>query len=246
MHNCRGSLPEALVYGAALALWQRRLLAQADVLVTPSRFALERLRRLGAPLPAGRVEVLPPPLELPAALPSRPRGEYALIASRLAPEKGIEVAIDACREIGMPLVIAGDGPARERLEARAVGADVRFAGEVGAAELARLRERAAVALVPSRAAETFGLAAAEAVAAGVPVLASDVGALSELLAPEQLVAPGDAQALARAIEAVADDRGVAERALERVRELCAPERVAARLAEIYSIAQPAGPIPTRH
>src|SRR3954462_266371 len=51
--NCRGTgLPEAATYGAALAAWQARITAHADVIVVPSRFALERLRALGAPLSA--------------------------------------------------------------------------------------------------------------------------------------------------------------------------------------------------
>src|ERR1700677_525450 len=53
--NCRASLPEALAYGAALALWQRRLVEQADAVIVPSRFARERLRELGAPLDWERV-----------------------------------------------------------------------------------------------------------------------------------------------------------------------------------------------
>src|SRR5438270_12564073 len=60
--NCRGSLPEAFAYGAALALWQRRLIEQADAVIVPSAFAAERLRALGAPLPWERVAVLAPPL----------------------------------------------------------------------------------------------------------------------------------------------------------------------------------------
>ena len=49
--GCRGSRAEALVYGAGLALWQRRLAAQVDAFVVPSRFALDRLHALGAPVP---------------------------------------------------------------------------------------------------------------------------------------------------------------------------------------------------
>jgi Glycosyl transferase 4-like domain len=60
--NCRASLPEALAYGASLALWQRRLVAQLDAVVVPSAFARERLHTLGAPLPWERVHVLAPPL----------------------------------------------------------------------------------------------------------------------------------------------------------------------------------------
>ena len=128
--NCRGSRPEAAAYGASLALWQRRLVEQADAVIVPSVFARERLRELGAPLPWERVHVLAPPVRAPAA--RRPRasgggpaaegapaeaGSYALVVSRLAPEKGVDVAIDACRAAGMPLVIAGDGPERAALRA---------------------------------------------------------------------------------------------------------------------------------
>jgi glycosyltransferase involved in cell wall biosynthesis len=156
------------------------------------------------------------------------------VVSRLSPEKGVDVAIDACREAGWPLVVAGDGPEREALEARAAGADVRFAGHVDQPELARLRAAAAVSLAPSRSAETFGLAAAESMAAGVPVLAARVGALPELLGEEGwLVAPGDAGQLAAAIARVAEDPEAGERARERVRAACAPERVARLLRGVY-------------
>jgi len=230
--NCRGNRSEALVYGAALALWQRRLLAQADVVLTPSRFAAERLRGLGAPLDASRVHVLAPPLAFGEPSQPEPRN-FALVASRLAVEKGVDVAIDACRIAGMPLVVAGVGPELAALRARAAGADVRFLGQLDPHALADLRRRAAIALVPSRSAETFGLAAAEAAAAGVPVVASRVGALPELLGDESLVPAGDPAALAGAIDRLTGDRDAALRARERVRELCAPEAVAARLAGIY-------------
>jgi glycosyltransferase involved in cell wall biosynthesis len=236
--NCRESMPEALAYGASLALWQRRLVEQADIVLVPSVFARERLRALGAPLPWERVMVLPPPLRLPLDGPlagpsSDAPGAYALVASRLAPEKGVDVAIDACRIAGMPLVVAGDGPQLEALRERAAGADVRFLRRVDDATLSELRAGAAIALGPSRSAETFGVAVAEAMAAGLPVAASRVGALPELLEPQALVAPGDAAALAGAIGRLAGDRAAGARNLERVRAVCAPEIVAAGLREAY-------------
>ena len=117
-------------------------------------------------------------------------GSHALVASRLAPEKGVDVAIAACAAARVPLVIAGDGPLLEALRTRAQGTDTRFAGLVGDDELARLRASAGLAVVPSRSAETFGLAAAEAMAAGLPVAGSAIGALPELCGPDGLVAPG--------------------------------------------------------
>jgi len=246
--NCRRSLPEALSYGTSLALWQRRLLEQADAVVVPSRFAYERLCDLGVPLPPGRVRVIAPPVSEPA-VPSAiadaqaaADGGYALVAARLAPEKGVDVAIDACRMLAMPLLIAGEGPEYEALRDRVRGAEVRFLGHVHDAQLASLRRRAAIALVPSRSAETFGLAAAEAMAAGVPVAASRVGAMPELVEPDGLVAPGSARALAAAIERRAGDSEAGERGRRRVRELCAPEVVAQALSAVYG-GEPASDTP---
>jgi glycosyltransferase involved in cell wall biosynthesis len=244
--NCRGSVPEAFAYGAALALWQRRLVEQADAFIVPSEFARERLRELGAPLPWERVHVLAPPLRAaaPDAAPAAPAGSggsagYALVVARLAAEKGVDVAIDACGIAGIELVVAGEGPEEGPLRDRARGARVRFAGRVGEGELAQLRAGAAIALAPSRSGETFGLAAAEAMAAGVPVVASSVGALPELVAPEGLVPPGDARALAGAIERLAGDRAAGERGRARVRSRCAPAVVAAALADVYDGGGPA-------
>lgn len=243
--NCRGSRSESAAYAASLALWQQRMVEQADVIVVPSAFARERLRELGAPLPWERVHVLAPPVRaldappLPAAGVASELPSYAIVVSRLAPEKGVDVAIDACSAAGITLVVAGDGPERAALEARAAGArgvagaTVRFAGRVDDAELAELRARASIALVPSRSAETFGLAAAEAMAAGLPVVASRVGALEELVDEDALVPPGDAVALAGAIERLAGDRAAAARGRERARAICAPDVVAGALAGLY-------------
>ncbi|MFN8204799.1 MAG: glycosyltransferase [Solirubrobacteraceae bacterium] len=174
--NCRGTGAEAAVYAAALALWQRRLVAQADHVIVPSAFAAARLRELGAPLgevaplgsgqghagarsglgplggahghagaraglgPLGAaVHVVPHPVAPVAHAPCFDPAGPALFAGRLAPEKGADVAIDACRIAGRALVVAGDGPLRAHLEARAAGADVRFLGAVDPARLAQLR-----------------------------------------------------------------------------------------------------------
>ncbi len=264
LRNCRGSRAEALVYGAGLALWQHRVVEQADAVIVPSEFARERLRELGAPLPWERVHVLAPPvraLEQGGPAAKRPPGGYALVVARRSPEKGIDVAIEACRRVGIPLVVAGagldggtgagrpNGGVVESMgggsrhvrvgldsDASGLGANgeaVRFVGRVDDARLAELRAGAALALVPSRSAETFGLAAAEAMAAGLPVAGSRVGALPELLEEEGMAPPGDAGALAEAIERVRRDAGASKRALERVRAVCAPEVVAGKLEEVY-------------
>jgi glycosyltransferase involved in cell wall biosynthesis len=232
LRNCRGSLAEAVTYGAALALWQPRLAELADAFVVPSAFALQRLHELRAPV--GQAQVLPHVIREFAAGSAAASGRHALVVARLAPEKGVDVAIEACRIAGMPLVVAGDGPERERLAA-AAGPDVTFAGRVDDGELERLRQDAVMAIVPSRSGETFGLAAAEAMAAGVPVVASRVGALPELVPDQWLVAAGDPRALADAIGRLRQAAGPAGAlAIERVRRLTDPDVVSKRLAQVYA------------
>lgn len=231
--NCRGTGAEAAVYGASLALWQRRLVEHADAVVVPSAAALARLRALGAPLENTPVHVVGHAVRDFAARSAAADGEHALVASRLAPEKGVDVAIAACAAAGMPLVIAGDGPQRAALQACAAGTQTTFLGRVDAAQLARLRAAAGLAIVPSRSAETFGLAAAEAMAAGLPVVASAIGALPDLCDPASLVAPGDAAALAVAARARFGDAAAGEAGRRRIIGLASPRAVATALRAVY-------------
>ena len=78
------------------------------------------------------------------------------------------------------------------------------------------------------------MAAAEAMAAGLPVLASRIGALPELVEESALVEPGDPAALAQAIGRLWGDVAVGERGRARVRELCGPDVVAEGLRRIYA------------
>jgi glycosyltransferase involved in cell wall biosynthesis len=240
--NCRGSRVEAVTYAAALAAHQRRLVAAADAVVVPSVAARERLSVLGAPPAAARAQVLGHVVrsfvdKAPAARTTPPR---ALVVSRLAREKGVDLAIDACARAGLPLTVCGDGPLAAELRAHAasIDADVAFTGRVDAAVLARLRAEASVALVPSRAHETFGLAAVEALAAGLPVVATRSGALAELEGDVTLVDRGDVAALAVAARTVAEDPDAGARALAAARRRVAPEVVAPRLAALYAAVAP--------
>ncbi|HEX2702139.1 MAG TPA: glycosyltransferase, partial [Solirubrobacteraceae bacterium] len=133
-HRCRGSNAEALVYGAALALWQRRIAASVDAFVVPSHFAAARLRELGAPVLTPYV--VPHPLREIAERAAPKHDGYALFAGRLEPEKGLDTAIAACKIAGVPLVVAGSGSERQRFEGSAA---VTFVGQVDEQELARLR-----------------------------------------------------------------------------------------------------------
>jgi glycosyltransferase involved in cell wall biosynthesis len=202
--NCRGSLPEAAVYAAALARHQPGVLAAVDRFVVPSHYAAGQVAVLG--LPAERVELVRHYLPADAfAQHSRAEeGSYALVAARLSVEKGIDTAIEAAARSGVPLRVAGTGPAAAELEslARRLDAPVEFLGRLDRAALARELGAAAMLLLPSRYHEFAGYAALEAMAAGVPVLVSKLGAPPELAGPERSVPPNDPAALAERMTAL--------------------------------------------
>ena len=228
--NCRGSRAEALTYAAGLALQQRRLAGAADAIVVPSEFALNRLRALGAPVNGARVL---PSVQREIAERSRAgEGEYVLAAGRLAPEKAFADVVRAAKQAGLPLVVAGDGPELPRLRELA-GGDVRFTGRIPSDALAALRASAAVAVVPSRYAEILPLAALEAMAAGLPVVAARSGGLAGAVPPEGLYEPGDVSALAQRLQQLYGDAEAGERALRLARERHAPNVIAATLRAIY-------------
>jgi glycosyltransferase involved in cell wall biosynthesis len=232
--NCRGgSRAEAATYGAGIALWQRRLAASADAFIVPSAFALGRLHELGAPI-GDRAHVIPSVQRAFAPASAAADGRHALVVARLTPEKGVADAITACRRAGLPLVVAGEGGQRAELEALAAGADVRFTGRVGSDELAALRRDAALAIVPSRYAEILPLAALEAMAAGLPVVAARAGGLAEIVPEPGLYSPGDVAGLQERARTLWRDAAAGERALAVARERTAPAAVAAALREVYA------------
>jgi glycosyltransferase involved in cell wall biosynthesis len=172
-----------------------------------------------------------------AALPRAPIAPpTVLVAARLVPVKGIDVAIRALEHVRAParLTIAGDGPLRDALVRLAAGrSEVAFLGALDTTARDHALACAACVVVPSRVlangrGEGTPMIALEALAAGVPVVASRVGGLTALAPEVALVPPDDPCALARAIDATlaAPRAPLALRA--RVDGLAWPE-VAARL-----------------
>jgi glycosyltransferase involved in cell wall biosynthesis len=235
--RCRGSLPEAVVYAAALRRQQPRLYEHVDQFVAVSEATARRLRDLG--LPASLTATLPNfmPKDAFVAESHAGAGEFALAAGRLTEEKGFDTAIAAARTAGVPLVIAGAGPDEARLRDLAAGADVRFTGLLPPEGLADLRARAAVALAPSRWEEPCPYSVLEALAAGVPVLAADRGGLPELVGEDATLPATDQNAWSDSLKELwkspdlRAERGTA--ALTRARERFGEDRFYDGLTALY-------------
>lgn len=238
--NCRGSVPEAAAYAAALALHQPAVVGAVDRFLTPSPFASAEVVRRG--LPAAKVQTLSHYLPAGAFAEASRAGDgtYVLVASRLSQEKGIDDAIGAAGAIGAPLRVVGDGPDSERLRALAASsqADVEFVGRVEPARVRELLAGAAVVLMPSRYHEFSPYSALEAMAQGVPVVATAMGGLPDLLGPDRCVPAGDVDALSARLAALwGDPRSrLAEgtELLERARERHGEERYVRELLEVYA------------
>ncbi|MGI5442058.1 glycosyltransferase [Streptomyces shenzhenensis] len=150
-----------------------------------------------------------------------------VMCSRLSVEKRPGTALDALEALlrrgrRAVLVVAGDGPLRARLEQRARerGLPVTFVGHVSdRKELGALQASADVALAPGPA-ETFGLAALEAMACGTPVVASASSALPEVIGSAGATAADNGDAFADAVEALLERPAAERRDSARARAEC--------------------------
>jgi glycosyltransferase involved in cell wall biosynthesis len=171
----------------------RRVLRGAKLVIAASNDLAERAHALGA----REVRVIPSGVALPLQVGEEAEPAEVLYAGRLSPEKGVLELLEAAQ--GMNLVVAGDGPLRDR---------VPFArGFVQHDELHQLYARAAVVACPSRR-EGFGVACLEAMAHGRPVVATSVGGLLDLVVDGEtgiVVPPRDPAALRSALERLLAD-----------------------------------------
>jgi len=151
--------------------WDWIAAQRVDRYVTNSRTTQARIRTY-----FGRdSRVIYPPVHTERFRPAAVQ-DYYLVLSELVSHKQIEVAIEAFNQLGLPLVVAGDGPARRRLE-RLAGPRIQFAGRVSDAQATGLLAGCRALVVT--ASEEFGIAAVEAQAAGRPVIARAAGGLRE-------------------------------------------------------------------
>jgi glycosyltransferase involved in cell wall biosynthesis len=157
-------LPFMLNY---LRLWDTVSSVRVDRFVANSREVAARIRRY-----YGReATVIAPPVDLPP-VNTAAAGDYLLTGGRLVPYKRLDLAVEACTQLGQRLIVFGDGRDRERLQ-RLAGPTVEFVGYVDEATRQRLFAECRGFLFPGE--EDFGITPLEAMACGRPVLAYAAG-----------------------------------------------------------------------
>jgi phosphatidylinositol alpha-mannosyltransferase len=163
-----------------------------------------------------------------------------LFVGRHESRKGLRVLLDAFDGLDRDadLWVVGSGPETAELATRH-RRGVHWLGQIGDGELARRMRSASLYCAPSLHSESFGVVLLEAMAAGTPIVASDIGGYRDVARHDVealLVAPGDTNALRAAMTRVLDDRSLAERLLDggRLRaDECSMSHLAEQYAEIY-------------
>jgi len=227
--------------GPLLRLVAHRIDVRVAVSEAAARFAR---RRLG-----GEFRIVPNGVDVEAFASGKPAvnappGRRMLWVGRLDPQKGFGVAVEAFRGLSaelpdLRLVVIGDGRDRGVVGVLPPDVPVSMLGTIPHSQLPLYHAGADVFVAPALGQESFGMVLVEAMAAGVPVVASDIAGYREVVrdgVDGLLVPPGDAAALAAAVRRVLDDPALAARLREagRVRaETYSWERVTDQIESIY-------------
>lgn len=188
----RAIMPPFLVN---LRQWDRLAADRVDHFIAISQTIRQRIAKIYR----RDSTIIYPPVDTSRFAPQGSSDNYFLIVGRLVPYRRIDVLIEAFNKMNKPLVIAGSGRDRERLEAMA-GPTIEFLGRVPDEDLPDLMARCRAFMWPGE--EDFGISPIQAMAAGRPVIAYAAGGALETVIPGQTGALFDMQTAESIIEAV--------------------------------------------
>ena len=235
--------------GPALRRVARRLDVRIAVSPSAQAYAAEALK-----LPMGAFRIVPNGVDAEAFGAAKPLPELAdperpllLFVGRLERRKGVDVLVRAFLRVRaenprLRLCVVGEGPERERCQQMippALRPDALFVGAVTNEDLPRYHASADVFVSVATGGESFGIVLLEAMAAGLPVIASDIPGYRTVMrdgVQGRMVGPGDAVALADAIEALLENRRLREAMGAEGRRSAARHAwpvVGAELEEVY-------------
>jgi len=213
--NCRNNFFESTAFSIQniVTRWTRVFLDNVTFFITPTEFVKSQLIKSG--LPMEKIVVLPNMIEFNPIYKKYNLGDYVAFVGRFSPEKGIEALISAARNNpDLPFRVAGDFSMMSASLLKNSPNNIEFIGPLSKVELADFYGRARFLVIPSLWFETFCLVGAEAMSFGKPVIASNIGALSELVIDGEtglLFEPGNVDDLTMKIKFLWENK---ERCLE--------------------------------
>ncbi len=163
----RGVLPFLITW---LRVWDQTTAMRVDHFIANSPAVADRIQKYYR----REAVVIPPPVDASRFLfdPTTQPEDYFLVVSRLMPYKRIDLAIQACNRLQLPLVIIGSGRDQQRLQQLA-GPTIRFLGRLSDAEVLHYYAHCRAFILPGE--EDFGITPLEAQASGRPVVAYSAG-----------------------------------------------------------------------
>lgn len=203
-HKCyRNSFEQSSIVAAMLSYHRLRRTwqDQVDCYIALSKFAMEKFIQGG--LPVHKLTTKPNFIADKVWYPKELRN-YVLYVGRLSPEKGIQTLVKAFESSTIPLYIAGDGPDRKLvLKLISQNKNVSYLGYLEKAQLEKIYSQARFLVIPSTGYENFPMNILEAFRSAIPVVASRIGSIKELINDGEtglLFHPGDQQDLISKIE----------------------------------------------
>jgi len=203
VRNCRGHILESIAYALRNNFARTFKLFHNNVtlFIVLTDFAKRKLMNAG--FREDQIVIIPNAISIPEIDFNMHAGEYIAFVGRLSPEKGIDTLLSVALQFNqIPIWIAGDGPLFAEMSAKAPP-NVKFVGKLNSTDLHEFYNNASFLIVPSRCFEQLGVVALEAMGHGLPVIASRIGGLPEVVDDEVtglLFEPGNSEDLADKIK----------------------------------------------
>jgi glycosyltransferase involved in cell wall biosynthesis len=181
LKNCRNNILESCAYAlrSSVARACRWFPDNVNVLIMLTPFGKGRLLQVG--FREDQIAVVPNPTSITGTNVQTSLGAYVGFAGRISPEKGVDIFLAAAARMpDIPFKVAGDGPVLSEMRTRAPG-NVEFLGRLAGDDLLNFYRKSRILVAPSLWFEPFGMVVVDAMALGVPVIASKIGGLPYLV-----------------------------------------------------------------